>query len=401
MRALILSGGSEIVATALADEFLETGIPFSVISLGKQSLFKSKSNKIQFAELDWPVDSPEQSIAELKRILKAWGVTSDDPWVAFPTEDGGLRLLLEYGEPLRDLIKFSRSKLLKWGGLDKAELFSHLWDHGCGDIIANTRVAVAPEEIIPALKALGGDCVIKPSLKPLSMRLEGMRAKAFISGHYADMSTLLADVENAWPISRKWIVQSRLDTPPAGEAVFWAVRDAAGKVSGIAARERWKQPRAGGTGCWVTTDVALAEHLRPLAESILAALDFRGLCELAFLVDAEDHWRLLELNPRPWLQVGLAHKAGACLATHAVFALRNRQKTPSMARDGISWVNIERIMLAALSGDYGPRLQAMKTAYQACKQADTHAIYSSGMPCIQRRWLGKMFIRAASRIFRP
>lgn len=398
MRALILSGGSEIVATALADEFLETGIPFSVISLGKQSLFKDPSNHIQFAELNWPTDFPEESIERLKRILKDWGATYDDPWVAFPTEDGGLRLLLEYGEPLQGLIQFSCSKLLKWGGLDKAELFAYLGDQGCGDIIAGTLVVVAPEEIIPALKALGGDCVIKPSLKPLSMRLGSMKAKAFLSRHYANTRLLLANLERAWPISSKWIVQKRLDTPHEGEAVFWAVRDAAGKVTGTAARMRWKYPREGGTGCWVTTDKSLSEQLYDLAERLLAALNFHGLCELEFLMDADGRWRLLELNPRPWLQVGLAHKAGSYLATHAVSALTNRHGIRSVALDGISWVNIERIMLAALSGDYGSPIQAIKTAYHACKQADTFALYSTKIPGIRRHWLRKMLIRVGTRI---
>lgn len=398
MRALILSGGSEIVATSLADEFLETGIPFSVISLGKQSLFKGTSNKIPFAELDWPVDFPEQSIERIKHILEHWGATSDDPWVAFPTEDGGLRLLLEYGDPLKDLIRFSRSKLLQWGGLDKAELFSHLCDHGYGDIIAGTRVAVAREEIIPAVQALGGDCVIKPSLKPLSMRLGGMKAKAFLSRHYANTRLLLADIEKAWPISSKWVVQKRLDTPHEGEAVFWAVRDAAGKVTGTAARMRWKYPREGGTGCWVITDTALSEQLYALVERLLTALDFHGLCELEFLIDVDRRWRLLELNPRPWLQVGLAHQAGAYLATHAAFALKNRHGMQSVARNGISWVNIERITMAALSGDYGPPIQAIKTAYHACRQADTFALYSTEIPGIRLRWLKKMLIKATSRL---
>lgn len=73
MKALILSGGSEIVAAALADEFLDTGIPFSVVALGCNSLFRKGADYIPFSELDWPPESSEFAIQALKRILEDWG----------------------------------------------------------------------------------------------------------------------------------------------------------------------------------------------------------------------------------------------------------------------------------------------------------------------------------------
>jgi hypothetical protein len=390
MRALILSGGSEIVATALADEFLETGIPFSIVALGKKGLFTTRRVDIPFYELSWSPASPEETIHALERLLQSEGATPASPWIIFPTEDGGLRLLLEYGHRLAGLGHFSRAMSLPLGGLDKAELFSHLLANHCEDIIAQTRIATSPDEILPAIDDLGGDCVIKPALKPLSMHLVGMKSKAFFSSDYTTKEELLADIKKSWRISREWIVQKRLITPSEGEAVYWAVRDARGIVRGMAARERWKYPRAGGTGCWVTTDSALVQELHPLAERILSALDFQGLCELAFLLDAEGHWRLLELNLRPWLQVGLAHTAGAHLATQAAWVLAGKESEPVEARHGVSWVNIERLLLAAFSGEYGSLPSVLKTAFYAWKQADTLAIWSSRIPGIKYRWIRKM-----------
>ncbi len=390
MRALILSGGSEIAAAALADEFSEKGIPFSIVALGNNSLFKTGRMDITFHELPWPYDTPEDTIHAIKRILQCGGATPENPWIIFPTEDGGLRLLLEYGHGLSGLGRFSRAMSLTSGGLDKAELFVHLLANNCEDIIAQTRTASSPDDILSAIDDLGGDCVIKPALKPLSMRLVGMKSKAFFSSDYTTKKELLADIKKSWTISREWIVQTRLATPSEGEAVYWAVRDARGIVHGIAARERWKHPRAGGTGCWVTTDGTLANELHPLAERILSALDFQGLCELEFLLDSEGHWRLLEVNPRPWLQVGLAHKAGACLATQAAFILAGRETGPVEARPGVSWLNIERLLLCAFSKDYGAVPSAMKTAFHAWRQADTLAIYSSRIPGIKYRWVRRM-----------
>lgn len=400
MRAVILSGGSEIISVALVEEFLDAKIPFAIVSLGGNSLLRHVLPDVPYGEIGWPPESPEQAARSIHRMLVGWGDTTADPWPVFPTEDGGLRLLLQYGRQSPLLCKTSQAHRLKLGGLDKAELFDYLLEHGCADAIVPTKVINNLDEVIPAMSALGGDCVIKPALKPLSMRLTGMAAKAFLSMHYRDELRLLDDLARAWALSDRWVVQTRMYTPAMGELVFWAVRDGHGKLAGLCAVERWKQPRAGGTGCWVETNNSMTEALWPQVEKILAAIDYRGLCELAFLLDTEGNWRLLELNPRPWLQVGLARHAGANLGSAAVRVLQGDQVGQIVAREGVSWVNAERLLLAALSGDYGSRAVALGRAYSAWRHADLLAVYSSLLPRIRTRWLARM-VGKALKWWRP
>jgi predicted ATP-grasp superfamily ATP-dependent carboligase len=276
-------------------------------------------------------------------------------------------------------------------------LFAWLKQQGCADIIAPTRTIRAIAEVKEAAMELGGKCVIKPALKPLSMQLTGMPAKAFMTEDYPDQEALEQGLAAAWGISEHWIMQPHLTTPSIGEAVFWGVRDEQGGLIGMGAVERWKQPRNGGTGCWVMTRNDLTESLRPLASRILEAIDFVGICELPFLLDSEKRWQLLELNPRPWLQVGLAHTAGAPLELIVAKVLQGQEVQPITPRDQVAWVNLERLLMAAWSGEQGPRWNALRKAFQVWRNAETVAIYDSSLPHIRSRWLmrlaGKVWTR--------
>lgn len=394
MTVVILSGGSEIVAAALVEELVEAGLDLAVISLVGKSILRNAVPDMRYAELEWPAVSLERAAREIRDLLVGWGASADAPSPIFATEDGGLRLLLGQRDVLGEVGVFGGARSLGLGGLDKAELFNWLQVHGCADLSAPTVVVESIGEVSAAIAALGGDCVIKPSLKPLSMRLTGMSAKAFMSAAYPDQRSLLEALSRAWDLSRYWVIQTRLTTPATGEAVFWGARDAQGGLVGMTAVEHWKNPRSGGTGCWVRSHNTLSTAIRPLAERILEALDFVGICEIEFLLDVRGDWRLLEINPRPWLQVGLARAAGAPLARQAVRILGGGQVEPIEPRDGISWVNPERLVLAALSGEQGARGRALRTALGAWRGADSVAIYGSTLPCIKRRWLARMATKA-------
>src|SRR5690606_20722240 len=108
-----------------------------------------------------------------------WGASVDQPWVVLPTEDGGLRLLLEHAERVERICRFGRARRLPLGGLDKAELFNYLRSSECADLAPVTIVATSVEEAIDAIDGFGGDCIVKPSLKPYSMDLSALGAKAF------------------------------------------------------------------------------------------------------------------------------------------------------------------------------------------------------------------------------
>ena len=399
MRIVILTGGSEIIAAALVEFFAKARISIALVSLVKKSILRNVTSDTPYGELAWPPVSSEQAAQELVRLLRSWGANEIKRWPIFPTEDGGLRLLLEQRELIELIGIFGHARALRLGGLNKAELFAWLMQHGCSDIIAPTRIVQSIDEVGAAIIELGGHCVVKPALKPFSMQLKGMSAKAFMTKDYPDLGTLEQALAAAWGISDYWVIQTHLNTPAIGEAVFWGVRDEQGGLIGMGAVERCKQPRDGGTGCWVMTRNDLTESLRPLALRILEAIDFVGICELPFLLsnDNEERWQLLELNPRPWLQVGLAHTAGVPLALITAEVLQGQAVRLIAPRDRVAWINLERLLLSIWSGEYGPRWNSLRNALQVWCNAETIAIYDSSLPRVRSRWLMQLISKAWTR----
>lgn len=393
MRAVLLTGGSEIIATSLFEELAQEGIPLAVISLGINSLLRDASPECLYARIEWPPKNAELTAHLLGNQLRDWGASGNDPWCILPTEDGGLRLLMENRKELSEFCVFSHARNLRMGGLDKSELFAFLAGNGCADVIPETIAVETPDQALQEVLKMGGDCIIKPSLKPYSMDLSALGAKAIATRDHQERASLEFALRRAWPTAAEWIVQERLDTPEPGELVFWALRDVQGNVSGVSAVERWKYPRVGGSGCWVETIDDVDNELFGKAERVLHSIDYFGLCEIPFLKDPQGRLRILELNPRPWLQVGLPAAAGYPMGVDLVRVLGGNAAINTPTRSRTTWVNVERMLAAALSGQQGRRLEAILLAMKSILTAHTVAIYSTRLRRVRLRWLTRMFNR--------
>jgi hypothetical protein len=241
---------------------------------------------------------------------------------------------------------------------------------------------------------LGEDAIFKPAIKPLSMDMPGMPSKVITARPEEPRESIIDRLSKAWPISSRWVVQKRLHTPLAGEGVLWGVRTREGKVICMTAYERWKQPKTGGSGCWVET--APIMDLQEAAHEILNSLDFRGIFEMPFLKDTDDRWLLLEFNPRPWLQVGLPEAVGLPLIWSTYLDLLNQPLCfpYPIPKQNIHWVNPERMIIAAMSGEQGARLGCLLTALQVSWKADYKTVYSTPFAGIRRRWMLRMMTKA-------
>lgn len=393
--AVILSGGSETVTVAVAEALLARDIPLIVISLGKPSLLAGIRPDVHCHIVPWPPDNMEAGAESLIRILEQVGAGQPCPWPAFGTEDGGLRLLMEGRSRLSGLLAIPGAESLRTGGLDKAELFSFLQANGATDYLPPTLILSDPAEAASALEQLGADAVFKPALKPFSMNLSRLGSKVITAYPGEPRNHIIRRLAEAWPISHNWIAQQRLRTSDKGEAVWWGFRSNFGNTFGLTASEIWKQPRIGGSGCWV--EVMPNPQLHYAAQQILSALNFRGALEIPFLMDEKGNWKLLEMNPRPWLQVGLAEKAGypVTLATY-LDMLNETLKVEPHPTPITSWVNPERLLLAAASGNYGCRITAVFKSLGVLRKADCHAVWDTRLPKVRSRWMRRMLGRFAT-----
>lgn len=85
----------------------------------------------------------------------------------------------------------------------------------------------------------------------------------------------------------------------------------------------------------------MGPDIQKYAESIIKALLYTGTCEIEFMFDARDHvYKLIEINPRTWLWVGLAKACGVDYAKIMYrFVNDIEQKYPDKYSIGIKWRN--------------------------------------------------------------
>jgi len=392
LPAVIFSGGAEIVSLAIAEALVPAGVPLVVISLGQPSILRDVQPKLPYLELSWPPESVETAVAQVIPFLQKAGAGQPIPWPAFASEDGSLRFLIEAYDVLRPYLAIPPGvPHLPMRGLDKAELFQTLAAADLQEIIAPTIILHSPEDATKAADYFDYQLIFKPAIKPLSMQMGSLKAKALAINNKKEVTAVLNQLEQSWSVANTWLAQRKLTPSPMGEGLWWGIRTKSGKLIGLTAYERWKHPQFGGSACWVQT--ASIPELHQHAARILHALDYQGITELPFLQDENGRWRLLELNPRPWLQAALPTQAGIPLL-HLLYTMLCDEQIPSpvfTSANSVSWVNVERMLLAAFSGDYGNRLRTTIQAAKIIRQSSYKAVYDSPLTGVQSRWLKRLF----------
>lgn len=77
------------------------------------------------------------------------------------------------------------------------------------------------------------------------------------------------------------------------------------------------------------------------AKPLVAALGYTGTCEIEFMYDNRDGvWKLIEINPRTWLWVGLAKECGIDYAKMMYrYVNGEAQEFPTSYKVGVKWRN--------------------------------------------------------------
>ncbi len=395
LPAVIFSGGSEIVSLAIAETLLPLNVPLVIISLGKPSILRDVQPELLHYQAQWPPQDVETAVQEIIQFLQKINAGHPQPWPAFATEDGSLRLLLEARQTLQPYLAIPPGSLhLSLGGLHKAELFRFLQQTEVVRHIVPTYLLSSPEEAKEIAARLNYQVVFKPTIKPLSMNLGKLRGKKAIMMHHArDSAAVIQALSIAWSSVEGWIAQPKLTTPPIGEVVWWGIRDRCGRIIGMTAVGKWKYPRFGGTACWVQT--AELPQIHQVATEILNVLDHRGIIEMEFLQDENGRWRLLELNPRLWLQAALPTRANAPLIQLLYKDLCQVKTQPTFSPAfGVSWVNIERMILAVVSGEYGSRITTLFSALNIIQKSKCKVIYDTKLKGVKRKWISRLLQQA-------
>ncbi|MFA7553679.1 MAG: hypothetical protein WCY88_05465 [Spongiibacteraceae bacterium] len=387
-RLLIISGGSEVVSLALADAAYSAVLPYAVFSLVPNSVLKGAAGSVSFVDLSAKIGCWDQLrhafLLELSLLPQC-----SSRLAILPTEDGSLRLLNECRDEVLEWGEFPRARNLRMGGLDKAEVVEFAQSKGVSHTLAPTKVLYRPEDAVAVLLEFGVDTVFKPALKPLSMDLSvmgGQGIKVVTQNSVEEgAESIIARLRKAWPLSERWIAQPRFYIGAGLERSVCAVRGSSIRACQVV--ERGKFPRMGGTAYWVSTENKT--DLIASASCLLEALDMIGMCELSYLPDKAYRGQLIELNPRPWLQVSLVERAGFSIITEAISVLQGEMSIPSMpVLAHCDWLQPERMFLSLLSRE-STLPEFSKMVPLAFRSTSVIGGYESFLPGMRR----KMFAR--------
>lgn len=395
---IILSGGLEVISAAVAEELINEEIPFAILSQVKNSIIKNCQHQ-HYEEVAWPPADNKKAVEQILKTAELMGGESNFKIPVIATEDGGMRFLMENKERLASKIVFGHAQKLIYGGLDKVELFDYLIKNTSSKIVPISVSVSSPEDALTAFRKINKNCIIKPSIKPISMDMAGMKGKAIELQLHNDDNSIVEKLKSYWMVSECWIVQEKLETPVSGEYDIWFSRNKLGEIIALAATERWKQPRVGGTGCWVESLGPVKPELLDEVKSILEAIDFVGSGEIPFLMDSSGGYKMIELNCRPWLQVGLGKIAGVNFVAGLYSALTQQAMPVSQPLAGKIWVNLERAIISSLTNDYASKAKAFATLLKILKDADEVAVWSSPIKNIRLNWLKKLFSKSLRNLF--
>ncbi|HAP40208.1 MAG TPA: hypothetical protein DCQ94_10675 [Nitrospira sp.] len=167
-------------------------------------------------------------------------------------------------------------------------------------------------------------------------------------------------------------------------------RDRSGRIRSMVGEKLRSYPEqcAGGTYVILSTQ----DDVLSLARGAIEALDYVGIAEVEILRDDNTgECFLIEINARPWVQFGLAQKAGLDFLGF-VMGQADAQSTPPSPRS-LRWMNFEADVYGCLSRDMGAVRRGRLTLNDYLRSlfaANTFAVWDAADPRPFFRSMGKM-----------
>jgi predicted ATP-grasp superfamily ATP-dependent carboligase len=287
-------------------------------------------------------------------FLETFGRSQRQRPVLFLTDDSSLVAVNRHRERLE---KFYRFPMSPWPVLERLLYKDTLYAALEGVVpVPRTRIPASEADLPAVLEAVGSPALVKPRLRCLSdgehlaarpwERLFGskavrVRTLAELTATYrratAEGFTLIVQEEIAGPVSALHSVALYASSRGGVPAVFTS-------------RKLAQVPEDYGDGLVVRA--AWAPEVIPLAVRAVAHLDFFGIADIEFKLDeATRTFKLLDINPRPWLWMNLPTACGVNLAQAAYTDALGQPVDPDLFRQWdhqTRWVSMRGLAVAGL-----------------------------------------------------
>jgi D-aspartate ligase len=310
VEPVLVLQGSYLVELAIARSLGRYNIPVFLLSRGKKKPPSSFSKFVKYT-----IFNPDPLIDEdaFIRSLLNCGEELKEKYqrriLFFPTDDGTLLLLAQNFDLLKNYFVIlndpQEKEILRF--CQKIYFFKTLQNASCANFLPLTLFCERAEDIESIKKKISFPCIIKPSEKDVNFSFHRKyKSKILLVENKDDLEKKLINLLSE---KHKLVVQELVNPKPGKEISWYGYRGKSGEIFGMTARQKRKSPQMGGTATFIEAEEI--PQVYPCVHQALKVLDFWGICEMEFMLDErKKEYKLIEFNPRCWLQLSLATEAG-------------------------------------------------------------------------------------------
>jgi predicted ATP-grasp superfamily ATP-dependent carboligase len=349
---------------------------------GSKRLLRSTKLIHEVNPLSGLIFNPDECLQDLLRYGRQLKERFGRRPLLLPTEDSGLRFCADSLTHIKEcFVLLGDPKEMDVARLcDKGRFFSIF--KGDESYVPWTQAYVKEEQMRPVLSEIPYPVVLKPARKDLRQSfLQRFGVKIVV----ARSAAALRDILGSYFPTDGLVIQELIDHREGEEVSWWGYRARDGRSLGMTVRQLRKHPSMGGTATAVRTEDI--RELHSLAEEILERADFWGLCELEFIPKGGGY-KLVECNPRPWLQIGLALRAGLnfpLLAYQEIEGLSMpgiNASSGATAAQNLRWLSPEYDLIRCFSAGRKGLLKNVRTWCRDLRHAEETGIWDMNEPLV-------------------
>ena len=328
MKGVIVIDG-HVQGTALTQALGENGIPVIIVDCNRQCVARfSKYSKGFFVSPQYLAPNFADFLISLCENEQLYG------WAIFPCNDHIVWSLSQNKEKLSEFYKIiSPNKDILNNIINKENLIN----------IAKEVGVPVPHSVFPTLSNpipinIPYPAIVKGKEGQTFYKKTGK--KAFLVKSHSELSGVLKNLENIVEIN-EIIVQEFVQATGSLKVVSFTCFAVNGDIKTYWIGDKVREhPIEFGTATFSRSIVDFG--LYPLAKKLMNALLYTGTCEIEFIIDSQTKLpKLIEINPRTWLWVGLAKQCGVDYANIMYSYLNNREiEYPQSYTQNSGWVNI-------------------------------------------------------------
>jgi predicted ATP-grasp superfamily ATP-dependent carboligase len=319
------------------------GIAVSVVSTDRTS-------PAQYSRYARRVACPRGADAEsVVGVLVDVARGAADRPVLYLTDDASLMAIEPHRSRLEAWYRFPHAP---WPVLETVLLKDRLYRALEGVVpVPKTREPERVEELGDVARELGWPIILKPRLRCLSDAPAGGQFEKVFGGK-AIRARSMAELEAAFRAAREhgfpMLVQEEVPGPVSSLYSVGLYATRRGEVPAAFTSQKLGQvPPDFGDG--LVVKAVWAPQVVPLAAAAVRALGYYGMADIEFKLDARTgEYKLLDINPRPWLWMNLPAACGVNLAHAAYLDALDRPVDPRAfeQRDFTTrWVSVRGLLV--------------------------------------------------------